>query len=376
MQTFERVGRIPALDGIRGLAISLVLWFHTYGPLRNNIPNHPFLGKITELGSFTLSGVDLFFVLSGFLIGGILLDAVNSPSYFSTFYIRRAYRILPPYAAILVLTLVMNLCFQREHLWQFLYYPLFLQNFQMAATASWGAIHLEVTWSLAVEEQFYLTMPWIVRAVSRRTLALILLVLIVAAPLLRAILLYAFPDNWLTARVLMPCRADTLAIGVLIALGLRTPSAVSIMRRYAWVAYALLAVLSVIGLRALWGGFEPLVGKAFGLDYSFFAILYGLLLLSTFLSRRLSAIFSFGLLRFMGSIAYGLYLVHLPVRLMLEKALVYFRPKSGSAADILVTTVSVGVSIAVATVSWKYFEKPLVQRGHRYTYEEELTAVA
>lgn len=77
MQMFERMGRIPALDGIRGLAIILVLWFHIYEPLRNSLPKQPFLAKVVELGRFTWSGVDLFFVLSGFLIGGILLDAVD-----------------------------------------------------------------------------------------------------------------------------------------------------------------------------------------------------------------------------------------------------------------------------------------------------------
>ena len=174
----------------------------------------------------------------------------------------------------------------------------------------------------------------------------------------------------------MPCRADALAIGVLIALGLRDSRVLSVTRRYSWAAYALLAILSVISLRVLWGHFEPLAGKAFGLDYSFLAILYGLLLLSTLLSTRLSAIFSFGPLRFMGSIAYGVYLLHRPMSFLLHKLLFYFRPKSGSVADTLVATLSVAVSIAIATASWRYFEKPLVQRGHHYKYAEELAAVA
>jgi peptidoglycan/LPS O-acetylase OafA/YrhL len=81
MRVFESTTtRIPALDGIRGLAISLVLYVHTFGPLRGTLPNHPGLGKILEIGRFAWSGVDLFFVLSGFLIGGILLGAVNSAS--------------------------------------------------------------------------------------------------------------------------------------------------------------------------------------------------------------------------------------------------------------------------------------------------------
>ena len=372
MQTLERIGRIPALDGIRGLAISLVLWCHIYVPMRNQLPNHPFLARIADLSRFTWSGVDLFFVLSGFLIGGILLDAVDSPIYFRTFYVRRAYRILPLYAAILVLTFALDLCFQPEHLAQFLYYPLFLQNFQMAATASLGAVHVGVTWSLAVEEQFYLTMPWVVRALSRRTLAILLAAVIVTAALLRVTLLSVFPDNWVAAHVLTPCRADALSIGVLIAIGLREPRVLSVMRRYSWAACTLLAILSLISLRVVWGHFEPLAGKAFGLDYSFLAIFYGLLLLSTLLSTRLGAIFSFGPLRFLGRIAYGVYLVHRLINFALHKVWFYFQPESGSVSDILTATTGAAVSIAVATASWRYFEQPLVQRGHRYTYAAEL----
>lgn len=370
MQTSHPMGRIPALDGIRGLAISLVLWFHIYDPLRNNLPNHHFLGRIADFGRFTWSGVDLFFVLSGFLIGGILLDAVDSRTYYRTFYIRRAYRILPLYAAILVLTFAIDLCFQREHLAQFLYYPLFLQNFHMAATASFGAVHVGVTWSLAVEEQFYLTMPWVVGALSRRKLAILLSALIVAAALLRATLLSVFPDNWVAIHVLTPCRADALSIGVLIALGVREPRVLSLMRRYSGAAYTLFAILLLISLRVMWGHFEPLTGRAFGMEYSFLAIFYGLLLLSTLLSTRLSAIFSFGPLRFMGNIAYGIYLLHRLINFSLQKALFYLRPTSGSISDILIATASVAGSIAVATASWRYFEQPLVKRGHRYRYKK------
>jgi peptidoglycan/LPS O-acetylase OafA/YrhL len=96
-------GRIPALDGIRGLAITLVLWFHA-APA--GLPHHPRLAWFLKFGSIGWRGVDLFFVLSGCLIGGILLDAADSPSYFSTFYIRRACRIVPLYALLLLLTVV------------------------------------------------------------------------------------------------------------------------------------------------------------------------------------------------------------------------------------------------------------------------------
>jgi peptidoglycan/LPS O-acetylase OafA/YrhL len=80
--------RIPALDGLRGIAILLVLLAHTV--FHTTFQSHAALNRLVALGSLSFSGVDLFFVLSGFLIGGILLDHLDSPRYFTTFYLRRA----------------------------------------------------------------------------------------------------------------------------------------------------------------------------------------------------------------------------------------------------------------------------------------------
>jgi hypothetical protein len=95
--------RIPELDGLRGIAILLVLLWHAVFQIQ---PHSTLLTRILSLGSLSWSGVDLFFVLSGFLIGGILLDEKHSPRYFETFYARRAYRILPLYALLLVSQIV------------------------------------------------------------------------------------------------------------------------------------------------------------------------------------------------------------------------------------------------------------------------------
>src|SRR5262249_59028385 len=100
--------RIPALDGLRGIAILLVLLRHAIFGVTSiqGIETHSALANfVIACGQLTWSGVDLFFVLSGFLIGGILLDARSSPRYFQTFYIRRAYRILPLYFLIIGLSL-------------------------------------------------------------------------------------------------------------------------------------------------------------------------------------------------------------------------------------------------------------------------------
>ena len=138
------------------------------------------LTKLLAAGLLTWSGVDLFFVLSGFLIGGILLDARESPRYFQTFYIRRAYRIFPLYGVMTFLFLMRHLPFRLlpGHFgdvspltipwWS---YVTLTQNFWMAQQGWYGAVAMAVTWSLAVEEQFYLTIPLLVWKLPSRSSA-------------------------------------------------------------------------------------------------------------------------------------------------------------------------------------------------------------
>jgi len=362
-------GRIPALDGIRGLAISLVLWSHII--LGMHVPNHPRLERMLELGRFAWSGVDLFFVLSGFLIGGILLDAVQSPFYFSTFYIRRAYRILPLYAVLIALALVVD----RHYGW-LPRYMFFLQNWWIAATGLFGPMFLGVTWSLAVEEQFYLTLPLLVRYLPRTLLLRVLLGAIVAAPIFRMLTMHFFRVKWVGAYVLMPCRADALCLGVLIAMATRSTGVwARILSRRQYV-HAALVLASCAGLWMIAGRFQPFTGRAFGLEYSFLAVVYSLLLMSALVSRRVSSVFSWSPLRFIGIVAYGVYLFHAPLILTFEQASLYVWQTNQGITGLLASLVGVIASIGLAAVSWKYFEKPLVKRGHRQHYWATGKAVA
>ena len=363
-------GRIPALDGIRGLAISLVLcWHFLFSPLRGIFPHHHYVSKAIELGRFTWSGVDLFFVLSGFLIGGILLDASRSPSYFSTFYVRRAYRIIPLYFVIIMLNVAVFTRYGGSQVGSgILYYVLFLQNIRMAATDSFGPFGLGMTWSLAVEEQFYLSLPLVVRILSRRILWRVLLVAVVAAPVLRVLAVHFLKMTWVATYVLMPCRADALCLGVLIAIALRSPSVWKTILAHKKYLYAALGLASGVCLWMLIGHFEPFTLQLFGLEYSLFAIVYSLLLTSTLLSASLSSLFSFGPLRFMGVIAYGLYLFESVVDFLFHRLLLHFDPKSGIVLYCVAPILAILATVALAATTWKYFEKPLVKRGHQRQY--------
>ena len=370
--------RIPSLDGIRGLAICLVLLWHIpVLTLYGNTPNHPLLSWLVDLGRFTWSGVDLFFVLSGFLIGGILLDAAESSTYYWTFYIRRAYRILPLYVATLIVTVVIY----GTNGWAFAkvaaelsWFLFFLHNFRVvAAGGAYAFSGLGMMWSLAVEEQFYLTLPLVIRLVRKRTLCWLLVAAVLAAPLLRIFVMFVLKLPWIAAYILTPCRADTLCLGVLIAIAIRNPSLWGTFTRNRRYLYTVFALVSVLGACLLVSDVKPFTSQLFGLEYSLLALFYALLLLCTLVSSVLSSIFSFRPLRFMGSIAYGIYLLHGLVMFALFKSLEHFG-RSGIEWTLLTRLMSVPIVIGVAAFSWKYFEKPLVKRGHRYRYSDRSAA--
>src|SRR6266478_6063614 len=193
-QTSSR-GRIPELDGLRGLAILLVVLFHfiTYS---YHGPSHTALSYFTKLFGLGWSGVDLFFVLSGFLIGGILLDVRESPRYFGTFYLRRIHRILPVYYVwILFYALIFcmplgwfpaTLEVSRSHLSVAPRYVFFLQNMAyQQGHFQW--VWFAVTWSLAVEEQFYLIAPPLIRFLSNSRFAILSVAAVVFCPVLRGV---------------------------------------------------------------------------------------------------------------------------------------------------------------------------------------------
>jgi peptidoglycan/LPS O-acetylase OafA/YrhL len=206
-----RTERVRELDGIRGLAIALVLvWHYVHAQLQQVEPGTP-LAFFKQAVSFTWSGVDLFFVLSGFLIAGILLDHREAENYFRVFYIRRVCRIFPLYYAhfaLFVMLLAFGVGLAPGLYWLFdtaglplWSYATFTQNIVMASRVVMGSDWLAVTWSLAIEEQFYLVLPFIIRFTPPRALPWILGGLLLMAPVLRA----AVPGAW--AVIGMPWRA-------------------------------------------------------------------------------------------------------------------------------------------------------------------------
>src|ERR1041384_6597475 len=206
--------RIPSIDGLRALAILLVM-VHHYTPWILHGDDRPSL-FVREATQWFGSGVDLFFVLSGFLITGILVDSKGSRNYFSRFYWRRSIRIFPAYYAFLVPALYAPGLFTGISRPWFVFY---LRNWRGADPASDGILgHL---WSLAVEEQFYIGWSVLVFLVAVRWLPHLILALIAVAPLVRAMMGYWGYPGYEIVRV-TPARMDSLVLGALVAVSVRS----------------------------------------------------------------------------------------------------------------------------------------------------------
>lgn len=229
-KTADTGSRYAELDGLRGLAILMVLVWHYVGvPLKSaELGGQP--SGLSQGLSLAWSGVDLFFVLSGFLIGGILLDNKEGSNYFRAFYARRVCRIFPLYFLFLLAFFVLlafpysPALFGGAFGWLFgnpmpsWSYLTLTQNFAMVQEGKFGPNWLTVTWSLAVEEHFYLVLPFLIWLVPKKGLPYVLAGLILAVPLSRVILLDLYPGlGQMSSYLLSPFRADALLLGVLCA---------------------------------------------------------------------------------------------------------------------------------------------------------------
>jgi peptidoglycan/LPS O-acetylase OafA/YrhL len=368
--------RIPALDGLRGIAILLVLLRHSVAGTETS--SHFWYPVLVAL-RLSWSGVDLFFVLSGFLIGGILLDARASSNYFRTFYIRRAFRILPVYGVFLALYLGRHAAAHviTSQLGRTSPLPIpwfsfltFTQNFWMVAFGWFGPMALAPTWSLAVEEQFYLTVPLLIRRMRARTLFIVLVCIVLLAPVVRAILPHLIAHGDFATYVLMPCRADALGMGVLAALALRNAKLKEQIKNSAWLLYSV-AALTFAGVVFLTirstNQYQPPI-SSWGL--SCLALFYTSILVIA-ISRAggiLERFLSIGLLRGLGTIAYCTYLIHEILIETLRKLLQGYASFSNAAVWSIGGALGVGITLVIASVSWRVFERPLVRRGHKYQY--------
>jgi peptidoglycan/LPS O-acetylase OafA/YrhL len=331
--------RINSLDGLRGIAILFVLLIH------HNLFNNGWMG------------VDLFFVLSGFLITQILWSDRKSPLYWRMFYIKRATRILPP----LVLTILLAWIFTpRASVYAALCYLFTLGGFM--ELTKYHITPLGPLWSLAVEEHFYLLWPFAVRFLPRRGLFAVLALLILGVPVLRLLFSHPVPMAQLSPiYFITPFRIDEMAFGCLLAVFAQTTSGVEILTR--WSQWLFLASAAVY--LGAWQYFHHVAFFPGAHTRLFDSIGYSLVAVICFAGvahvrfnpeGRVSRCLAWRPLVFLGRISYGVYLYHL----LVKTAVMHFTGVASERAAFLVDFPCV---ILVAWLSFRFYETPIMHWG-------------
>lgn len=324
--------RIEQLDGIRAVAIAAVFIHHTCGV------------RILWMG------VDLFFILSGFLITGVLMNGRTKSlkQYFGHFYSRRARRILPPYVLLLAVTSLLFGIAWIQH-W---YYYILLMNFMLAFQVP-HPHSFDILWSLAVEEQFYLLWPFVIYFCSEEAVTWTAGAIVLAAPLLRWFCTPLFASHW-PIYELTPFRMDLLAVGALITvLWRKRPGLIRRFGHYGLIfsGFALF-VLLVLSRKP---GFTTTANAPLPNVW-----IYELTLITCTgamfwaLSGRGVGILMLSPVRYIGRISYTVYLIHLTVFILVA------RHVHGELPIVLLT---LAATLLYAAVSWKILERPLLGPG-------------
>jgi peptidoglycan/LPS O-acetylase OafA/YrhL len=350
---------MPGIDVLRGTAILMVIVFHG---LAYSAPSFSFNNRVADalyqLTGWGWLGVNLFFVLSGFLISGILDDTLEQENYYKRFYIRRALRILPAYVAVLLLAWATR-SITGDY---FFICLLFLANmpglFLRHGYTLYGPL-----WSLAVEEQFYLVWPFLYRKLKRSGMLVASLALIVVCPALRwlafAHVLHSgdpLSKAWMIA--------DNLAIGAVLAILMRSPEMT--LRRFLTIGWAQLAI-GVAGIAALiatghMGQFDVLRNSV-GLS-CFMLICSSAVVMMLYLFRAKTLPAWLKVFVFFGDISYGLYLIHMLLFQLYDRARGDgFKHSSSQLAVRFV--IANGLAIGLAVLSKRYFESPILRLKSR-----------
>lgn len=350
---------MPSLDSIRGAAILLVLMVHGFGSYVWTPMLGQFWGslarRVIASGRF---GVNVFFVLSGFLITTLLFKARERPDFYKDFYLRRVLRILPVYLLVLAVVWCCGIISTRFLLAALL----FLANFSMlfgAPMKQFGAL-----WSLAVEEHFYLIWPTCVRHLRERTLVGLLAAVIVGEPILRLLAVHLL--SHIDIHYKTPFVVDYIAYGALLSIAIRQG------RIHADnVARAGVSILAISGALIVLVWFQEAFhsGKTVEAlaDLPFTWAGCGVLLLGLHRDHtrllKTGRTDSRGILPFYGYISYGLYLINGFIFAGLGSELMR-RIGPQRLGNLAVWSVQaflcIGVSTMIAWLSRRYFEGPIL----------------
>jgi peptidoglycan/LPS O-acetylase OafA/YrhL len=360
--------RIAQLDGLRGIAILLVISFHYI----NNQLLHAesAIGKILcKATSFGWVGVDLFFVLSGFLIGNILIKNKGSKNYISTFYMRRIVRIVPNYYLAVSVFLIIcaipffadNRFLTGDNVLPWWSYYVMVHNNYMAAMNSMGNNAFSITWSIGIEEQFYIIFPFIVYFIKDKWLPALLSLVIVAACLFRM----QFTE-WIPAYVLLPSRMDSIAFGFVVAYYYQKEYFKTTFLKHSKYFLGIF-LLDVLVCAFLYWRYSDLGA----IKHSLFALVFAIGLCFALVGKDsiYVRLLQNKLLVWIGTISYSLYLFHYFILGLFHH---FANNRDGlviaNVRDVILTIAALIVSLLFSWAIFKFLETPFVNWGKRFKY--------
>jgi peptidoglycan/LPS O-acetylase OafA/YrhL len=358
----------PALDGVRGIAILSVFLFDCL-----KLPEGGAISFVLrKLSAAGWTGVDLFFVLSGFLITGILLDSRGKRGYLSSFFARRSLRIFPLYFLALWTTFILTpqlaefvtslqpiaaevQVLAKSQVWFWTY----LQNWWIASLGRWPDVnYLNHFWSLAVEEQFYLVWPFVVGWLSLRGLTRLCWVCVVGALALRIGVWTSGAPSVIHYTTI--ARLDSLCLGALFAIGLRSPVWYRRLSRMAVPVIAGLAV-AIVGIDVVWPVLAIQSAGAQTIGHSLLGVLFGAFVFSAAAlkpSHFAARVLSQRWLTLPGQFSYAMYVMHRPVHQLVLKLDWSALPVALQPLAIFVATLA--AALMFAALSWRFIEKPFL----------------
>lgn len=342
--------KIPELDGIRGLAIALVIGYHCFKLA---------IGWV---------GVDLFFVLSGFLITGILLDTKDNQHYYKNFWARRVLRIFPLYYAVLILILLPAILFKINTIDEpSITYWFYAQNWKFTFDGNFhaGKGTLNHFWSLAIEEQFYLIFPIIIKLFKPKALFATIISFIAIAIVLR---FYLFYNDNIGYYLFTFSRIDSLLIGAALAYLIRNNKELIIK----YIHFVFIFSLSIIILIMYNGSWQDSY-KHFGtFGYTIVALFFATLIIysiSTFKHNPLKKIFNNNILKYLGKIAYGLYVFHFIFYVLFKPALekLFFDLTESEIISKMIGSIVVLIlTLITSYISYHFFEKRFLKMKKKF----------
>jgi peptidoglycan/LPS O-acetylase OafA/YrhL len=376
--TFRPRTHVPGLDSLRGITILWTLFYH-FNYIHGGV-------NVLEKGyiAWALMGVaaiDVFFVISGFLITGILLDSKESPTFYRTFYSRRALRIFPLYYAFLIAWFIVMPAVLGDpnvgrpfgiEAWYWLYGQNILISTVAPHVLPPRTYHL---WSLALEEQFYLTWPLAVGLLNRANLKKLCIGLIIIAPIYRTVLWLA-GVNYEIGFFILPGRADTLAVGCLLAIIAREPGGFQRARRFAKPGM-IVGMAVIVATMIVTGGFYPQVPfiRTVGMTFSALAaVSVTILTVALPPTSLLSRMINLKALLYVGAISYGVYVFHWPVEFLANRWGFTIDSVSGQFANRMAGQAAysltlVAITLVLSAASWHLFEKPILGLRKYLPYE-------